>query len=65
MRARGDTWLILGASSALARAFARRAASDGARLLLAGRDLADLADTAADLRTRFGADVETLAFDAT
>jgi short-subunit dehydrogenase len=60
-----DTWLILGASSALARAFARRAARAGARLLLAGRDIDDLADTAADLRTRFGAEVGTVAFDAT
>jgi short-subunit dehydrogenase len=59
-----DTWLILGASSALARAFARRAVREGARLLLAGRDTADLADAAADLRTRFAADVDVIAFDA-
>ncbi len=59
-----DTWLILGASSALARAFARRAAREGARLLLAGRDAVDLADAAADLRTRFAADVDVIAFDA-
>jgi short-subunit dehydrogenase len=65
MTAAGDTWLILGASSALARAFARRAAHADARLLLAGRDPADLADCAADLRTRFQADVDIIAFDAT
>jgi short-subunit dehydrogenase len=59
-----ETWLILGASSALARAFARRAAREGARLLLAGRDLADISDCAADLRTRFDADVDVIAFDA-
>lgn len=59
-----DTWLILGASSALARAFARRVAHAGARLLLAGRDIVDLDACAADLRTRFDADVETLVFDA-
>jgi short-subunit dehydrogenase len=59
-----DTWLVLGASSALARTFARRAAGAGARLLLAGRDTADLADAAADLRTRFAADVDVIAFDA-
>jgi short-subunit dehydrogenase len=58
------TWLILGASSALARAFARRAACEGARLLLAGRDTADLADAGADLRTRFATDVDVIAFDA-
>lgn len=63
--ASADTWLIVGASSALGRAFARRAARAGVRLLLAGRDAADLADSAADLRTRFDAIVETLAFDAT
>src|SRR5262245_1316675 len=59
-----ETWLVLGASSALARAFARRAAREGAQLLLAGRDSADLADIAADLRTRFAADVDVIAFDA-
>ncbi|WP_178133555.1 SDR family NAD(P)-dependent oxidoreductase [Vineibacter terrae] len=65
MAADADTWLVLGASAALARAFARRAADKGARLLLAGRDTADLADAAADLRTRFAADVDVIAFDAT
>lgn len=60
-----ETWLILGASAALSRAFARRAARAGARLLLAGRDSVDLADTAADLRTRYGADVDVVDFDAT
>jgi short-subunit dehydrogenase len=60
-----ETWLILGASSALGRAFARRAARAGARLILAGRDGVELTDSAADLRTRFGAEVEIVAFDAT
>ncbi len=32
--------------------------------MLAGRDTADLADMAADLRTRFNAEAEVLAFDA-
>jgi short-subunit dehydrogenase len=64
MAGASETWLILGASSALGRAFARRAARDGARLLLAGRDMADIADCAADLRTRFAADVDVIAFDA-
>jgi short-subunit dehydrogenase len=59
-----DTWLILGASAALSRAFARRAARAGAQLLLAGRDITDLADVAADLRTRYGATVDVVAFDA-
>jgi short-subunit dehydrogenase len=34
----GETWLVLGASSSVARAFARRAAAAGGDLLLAGRD---------------------------
>ena len=46
------TWLILGASSPIARAFARLVAGQGARLILAGRDRDDLARSAADLRLR-------------
>jgi short-subunit dehydrogenase len=59
-----ETWLILGASSAIARAFARLAADSGADVLLAGRDAADLAAGAADLRVRFEGRVDTAAFDA-
>ena len=58
------TWLILGASSAIARAFARQAASGGADIILAGRDQADLARTAADIRIASGRDVGIAAFDA-
>ncbi len=57
-------WLILGASSAIARAFARAAAADGADILLAGRDTADLEASAADLRARFGRRSESVDFDA-
>ncbi|MBM3538796.1 MAG: SDR family NAD(P)-dependent oxidoreductase [Alphaproteobacteria bacterium] len=57
-------WLILGASSAIARAVARAAAADGADVLLAGRDTADLEASAADLRTRFGRRAAALDFDA-
>jgi len=58
-------WLVLGAASGVARAFARRAAEGGAsRLLLAGRDLEDLERQAADLRIRHGVDAVVLAFDA-
>lgn len=60
-----DVWLILGASSPVARAFARQAAEAGADLLLAARDAADLAATAADLGLRTGRTVATHAFDAT
>ncbi len=60
----GQTWLVLGGSSAVARAFARLAAEGGADLLLAGRDRADLERTAADIRVRTGRRAEALYFDA-
>ena len=57
-------WLILGASSAIARAFARQAAAAGADIILAGRDQADLAHTAADLRITSGRTISVARFDA-
>lgn len=59
-----ETWLVLGASSSVARAFARVAAEDGADIILAGRDTEDLKRTAADVALRTGKKVDTLAFDA-
>jgi len=61
----GDIWLILGASSSVARAFAFEVARQGADLLLAGRDAEDLARTAADLKIRTGREATVLEFDAT
>lgn len=58
-----DTWIILGASSAMGRALARRLATDGAILLLCGRDTADLGRDAKDLALRGAARAEVLAFD--
>jgi decaprenylphospho-beta-D-erythro-pentofuranosid-2-ulose 2-reductase len=58
-------WLVLGGSSAIARAFARVAAEEGSDVLLAGRDLEDLERTARDLRVRYGRAAEAIAFDAT
>lgn len=58
-----DTWLILGASSAIARAFALAAARDS-DLILAGRDLDDMERTAADIRIRTGRAVRVESFDA-
>lgn len=52
-----DLWIILGASSAMARAFARAEAEAGAALLLAGREREDLERSAADLRLRGAAQV--------
>lgn len=57
-------WLVLGASSAIARAFARAAAAEGANVLLAGRDRSDLQASAADLKVRYGVEAEVLPFDA-
>jgi short-subunit dehydrogenase len=61
----GESWLVLGASSAIARAFARAAAARGHEVLLAGRDGEDLERTAQDLRIRHGIETAELEFDAT
>ncbi|MBK5945365.1 short-chain dehydrogenase [Rhodobacter veldkampii DSM 11550] len=58
-----DTWIILGATSAMARAFARSLAAEGAGLLLAGRDGAELALLAQDCRLRGARLAEAMAFD--
>ncbi len=59
-----DTWIILGATSAIARAFARTQAQSGCGLILCGRDFTDMEATAADARARGAAFVEVAAFDA-
>jgi decaprenylphospho-beta-D-erythro-pentofuranosid-2-ulose 2-reductase len=59
-----ETWLILGASSAIARAFAREAAARGAHIILAGRDTEDLHRTAADITITSNTQVSVLEFDA-
>ena len=56
--------LILGATSAIAHATARRYARRGARLVLGARDADKLAANAADLRTLGAAEVTELPFDA-
>ncbi|NRP12357.1 Decaprenylphosphoryl-2-keto-beta-D-erythro-pentose reductase [Aliiroseovarius sp. xm-m-379] len=58
-----DTWIILGATSSMARAFARKVADQGAFVLLAGRDMNDLERSATDLRTR-GLHADAIHFDA-
>jgi decaprenylphospho-beta-D-erythro-pentofuranosid-2-ulose 2-reductase len=55
--------LILGATSAIAEATARRYAQQGAALCLAGRDLARLEAIAADLRVRGAAAVHAHRLD--
>jgi len=59
-----QTWLIVGASSAMARAFARLVAEQGASVLLAARDMTDTNRTAQDCLTRGASCAEALKFDA-
>ncbi len=59
-----ETWLILGASSSVARAFAGEVARQGCDVILAGRDLDDLGRTAGDIRVRTGQRAEVVPFDA-
>ena len=59
-----QTWIILGASSSIARSFAKYVASDGADVILAGRDLDDIERTAGDIRIRTGAKAKAIKFDA-
>lgn len=59
------TWVVLGASSSVARAFARAAAAAGHDLVLAGRDGEDLGRSAADLSVRFACAADVVPFDAT
>jgi decaprenylphospho-beta-D-erythro-pentofuranosid-2-ulose 2-reductase len=55
--------LIVGATSAIARATAAEFARRGHALFLTARDAAELGRIAADLRLRYGQPVETEAFD--
>lgn len=59
-----QTWIILGATSSMARALARRLASDGATLLLAGRDMDELGRLASDCTLRGSPCAEAVRFDA-
>ncbi|MEX5729627.1 short-subunit dehydrogenase [Rhodovulum iodosum] len=59
-----ETWIILGASSSMARAFVRAVAERGDSVLLAGRDMDDMARSAADARTRGAPLAEPVFFDA-
>ncbi|MBI3902767.1 MAG: SDR family oxidoreductase [Nitrosomonadales bacterium] len=60
----GEAVLILGATSAIARATAAAFAARGAALYLASRDLDELQRIASDLRIRYGVEVHYAAFDA-
>lgn len=59
-----ETWIIVGATSAIARAFARTCAARGAELLLLGRDMPELKRIAIDCELRGAASAKAVAFDA-
>ena len=59
-----EHWIILGASSSIARAFAREVSRRGAALTLVGREAADLDATAADAQLRGAASARVLLCDA-
>lgn len=57
------TWLVLGATSSIARSFAALAAAKGATLILAARDVPDSHRTATDLRIRHRITAHVLPLD--
>jgi len=59
-----QTWLILGATSSMARGFARAVAAPGTTVLLAGRDTDDMTRTAADCSIRGADAADVVKFDA-
>ncbi len=58
-----ETWIILGATSSIARCLVRDLAGEGAALILAGRDQADLDATAADCLARGASMATPVQFD--
>ena len=59
-----DTWIILGATSTMARIFARELAAKGDALILAARDKAELDSLAADCMLRGARFADPMHFDA-
>ncbi len=59
-----ETWIILGATSTIARSFARLVASEGHGVMLAGRDMDDMNATAADCTARGAPLSDVVRFDA-
>ncbi len=59
------SWIILGATSSMARALARQLAEQGSRVIVAGRDMDDLKALATDLVARGAEAADAVKFDAT
>ncbi|WP_425051983.1 SDR family NAD(P)-dependent oxidoreductase [Psychromarinibacter sp. S121] len=59
-----ETWILLGATSSMARALARAVAERGDSVILAGRDMAELEAMANDARLRGAKLAEAVLFDA-
>ncbi|WP_108482708.1 SDR family NAD(P)-dependent oxidoreductase [Oceaniglobus ichthyenteri] len=59
-----ELWILVGATSSMARAMARMLATRGDALILAGRDMQDMATTAADCELRGAPFARVMAFDA-
>ncbi len=59
-----QTWIILGASSTIAKAFTRSVAEKGAHVILAGRRMDDLNASADDARARGAMAATPVIFDA-
>ncbi len=59
-----ETWIILGASSAMGRAFARHVAATGASVILAARDKSDTSRAAEDCKSRGAPEAFAVMFDA-
>lgn len=59
-----QTWIILGATSTIARAFARLVSSRGDGVLLAGRDMDELQTIVTDCGLRGAPVAEAISFDA-
>lgn len=64
MRSENERFLIVGATSDLARAIAHELANRGSALVLAARDAEEVEAIASDLRLRHRVDVITVPFDA-
>jgi short-subunit dehydrogenase len=59
-----ELWILVGATSSMARAMARALAERGDALILAGRDMDDMAATAADCELRGAPYARAMLFDA-